>query len=269
MVGDKFVYMTVLTNAKYIPGVKALKKSLMEVGSIYRLAVLIPSDIECSISKKLNDEKIFDDFCFKVEKEPNEVLIENLQNNHYWNNTFFKLVATNCIEFNKIILLDSDMLILNNIDRLFDAPTCSAVIAGKAVNSDWTRLNSGLMVIEPDIELYNNLISNIEPTIIKRKEKGFSCGDQDVFQETLERWTCQSEKHLPEIFNCFYNSIIDVARELNCSIDEISVVHFVGKYKPWEMKGLAPVNIYRLFKMLTKGHISEMSIYLKYIKYCK
>ena len=57
------VYMTVLSSKDYIPGVKALKKSLVKVKSQYKLVVLVPQDAEELFSTLLKEKRIIDDMC--------------------------------------------------------------------------------------------------------------------------------------------------------------------------------------------------------------
>ena len=152
---------------------------------------------------------------------------------NYWENTFFKLQVANCVQYEKIIFLDSDMIIMDNIDHLFEKEHGSAVAAGNAVNWDYNNLNSGLMVIMPNKNFYNVLISNIQAAMVRRFNQGYNVSDQDVFQENLSDWTERDELHLPEKYNCYYHEMYQVCKKLKYKHKDIYVIHFSGAIKPW------------------------------------
>ncbi len=237
---EGYCYFTVLTNEAYIPGVKALSKSLTAVGSKYRLAILIPE----GRTEKLKKNEAFsrmlkeNDNCFYV-TAPEIPFSEELeaqltaQKAHHWKETFFKLQVTGLTDYKKIVLLDSDMLIMNNLDHLFECPNMSAVIAGQCVNPEWKDLNSGLMVIEPSKVMNKELIDAIPATIELRKKEGLDCGDQDVFKKWASGWREHTELHLEEKYNVFFHNARACCRAHNYSITDVAVLHFVGTTKPW------------------------------------
>ena len=67
---------------------------------------------------------------------------------------FSKLNIFKQTQFKKCIYIDLDMVITENIDYLFNKPVLSAVNSGGFIYKTWTKLNSGLMVFEPSLELY-------------------------------------------------------------------------------------------------------------------
>ena len=99
----------------------------------------------------------------------------------YWRDTFFKLQAASCSEYDKIILLDSDQMTVRNIDHLFDASAFTATTCGRCVHEDWLSLSAGLLVLEPSQALHEKLLALIVPAIEDKKSKGLQAGDQDVF----------------------------------------------------------------------------------------
>ena len=263
------VYVTVLTNDNYIPGVKALKRSLRNVKSKHDLVILVPKSKEKELRNILEKNRIPDEHCTVCAKEDLEVEYpEDLHfGEHYWANTFFKLCVAQCTEFKKIILLDSDMLITNNIDHLFARPHYSAVIGGHCGEPEYTKLNSGLMVLEPGEAFYNQLLDSIRPAMYRRYQEGNNIGDQDVFIEAYKGWEDHPELILPEIYNCFFRFVRVLARKEKINLSEISVVHFVGKEKPWSNGCFTWNNIRRCVSFIRHGRFYELSIYVKYLLY--
>lgn len=255
------VYLTALTNERYIPGVMALARSLRKVEAKYPLAVMIPEEKEAELGKAIRDYGILTlPSVFLLPKsnitfpETGTVVEEKYS---YWRDTFFKLQAAGCTEYQKVILLDSDMMVVKNIDHLFDAPSFTATICGKCIHDDWNSLNSGLLVLEPSVELHSKLLSLIVPAIELKTAKGLQAGDQDVFHLAIPEWRNRPELFIPENYSICWGWIGDLCRKERCSPRDFYVIHFTGKQKPWHFNKVVALkmlislllhrNAYRLF----------------------
>ena len=265
-----YAYITVLTNTKYIPGVRALAKSLKEVKSQYPLYVLIPEDREdILIEFSETDKRLIGED--KIIRQPNIKVPSTMEeSDSYWKYTFFKLQSVRCTQFEKIILLDSDMLIQNNIDNLFNCYHYSAAVAGHTRVKEWVMLNSGLMVMEPSDDFADKLIELIPQTVERRKKEGLNSGDQDVFQEAFPRWKENKELLLDETYNCFFSDVSYVIKEYKCRVRDISVIHFIGSKKPWMY------STKEMIKIIAKDYVKnpliagkKNRILSKYIRYTK
>ncbi len=261
-----YAYITVLTNERYIPGVRALKKALEKVRSCYDLVVLIPEDKAGALVEALEAEGVTGGKCRVLIKPPVKVDLDADYpfEDHYWNTTFFKIRATACTEFDKIVLLDSDMLILDNIDDLFSCPSYSAAVAGKSVHPEWEGFNSGLMVFVPDQRLFDKLAGCILPALKRRLAEGLASGDQDVFQEAFPDWKDIPELHLAEKNNMFFYELCDLRLAGREYGRDVRVVHFIGSWKPWDGGLLAKENAVTILRLLKHRLFRELSIYLKY-----
>jgi alpha-N-acetylglucosamine transferase len=128
-----------------------------------------------------------------------EAVVEEKYN--YWRDTFFKIQASGCTEFEKIILLDCDQMVVRNIDHLFEKPAFTATTCGRCVHEEWRSLSAGLLVLEPSGDLHEKLISLILPAIQIKKEKGLQAGDQDVFNRACPEWRNRTDLYIPEKYN--------------------------------------------------------------------
>lgn len=156
----------------------------------------------------------------------------------YWKETFFKLKVFDLTQFDKIVFLDSDMLVLKNLDHLFEMPHMSCVAAGQELHSDWVKLNSGLMVIEPNHEEYLGLERMIDRVYREKTEAGFGIGDQDVIQAYYDRLWFESDRlHLGGVYNTMlgYAGYLQKCGKI-ADLNDIFVYHFTGKEKPWREK---------------------------------
>ena len=159
-------YITLLSNKNYLEGVLILNESLKKVNSAYPLYCMLSPNVDNSIQNRLENANVY---CIRINKS----VIENQEsvNNDffsYWNYTFDKLMIWGLTQFEKLVYLDSDMVILKNIDLLFDKESFSAVCAGKSFpgNDSWIELNSGVIVLTPDSEIEKKLIA-LAPKIIE------------------------------------------------------------------------------------------------------
>lgn len=256
-----YSYVTVITNDNYLPGVIALRYSLKKVNSKYNLTVIVSRNLSQnskSILKKLDLNFIEkDDFYI-----PQDILNINLSAGmDYWSNTFFKLWAVTLKEYKKIILIDSDMIVLKNIDHLFDKEHMSAVVAGKGLNPEWIKLNSGLMVIEPEKISISDIMNTLDNVKSKKEIIKNGLGDQDLFNEYCIDWSNMSELHLGEEYNMF-SIYIDsyLKRGILKNFNDIYIIHYIGKEKPWNysLKGVIKI----LLKSFKKVSFGELKAYI-------
>lgn len=156
---------------------------------------------------------------------------------YHWNRTFDKMYVWTLIEFEKVVYLDSDMQVIRNIDCLFDSPHMSAVIADQWNEPGLKKLNSGLIVIEPNIEEFLGLKQLWESGTIKLK----NMGDQDIIRAYYTRWDKQNELHLHPGLNVFYSEVSSgIIKKEN--VQPVSVIHYIGSRKPWMVSLSAILN---------------------------
>lgn len=176
---NKFAYITYLGTDDYLPGTLALIQSLQSVKSKYPIYVFCSSNLSNTTISLLKDKSANILKSHQKFKIPTKV-VENNNKKVFsrWNRTFEKLQIFGLEQFDKVVMLDSDMLIKQNIDELFTKPNLSAVCAGKSYpgNENWKNLNSGIVVITPNKNTLKRLISLI----------GLDTpGDQDVIRKAL------------------------------------------------------------------------------------
>lgn len=228
---EKNAYVCVLTNQRFYPGLCALQYSLRKVNAQYPLYVIVPDTADTAL---IDNIKKLD---LSVITLPNldvdwKLIAENPSER--WNSTFFKLQIFTLTQFEKIVFIDLDMIVLGNIDVLFQMPHMSGVAAGNCAHPDWTRLNSGLMVIEPDLSLYNQLITYLPAACNERLKIGAGFGDQDVINYYYHDWWHHKDLVLPEIYNAV---TYDHDFEIICKqygYQNLRVIHYAEPVKPWQ-----------------------------------
>ncbi|MDB5886439.1 MAG: hypothetical protein JWR74_2610 [Polaromonas sp.] len=242
------VYFTLLSTMNYLPGVITLAESLKQVKAAPPLIVGI------SASMPAETESLLETRAIRFLRLPSDSPLPTLpgQAQHHWSNTFDKIYFFGLTQFEKIVYLDSDMIVLDNIDHLFEKPHMSAVAAGRLVHADWTRLNSGLMVIEPEKDLPSRIAKMLEPAMDRAAKAGNEAiGDQDLINEYYKDWPVQNNLHLDEGYNVFHYHADDYIKNHgyglpmpgqalnNQQCKPIHVLHFVGPVKPWTKRAVA------------------------------
>lgn len=262
-----YTFLTVCNSDKYLTGVLALNECLKAVDSRYPLKVLITKDTSLIVKDKLNDFGIQTIDIKKDIKLPDEVIEKNKKFGYsHWNGTLDKLRMFDLVQFDKIVYLDSDMFLLQNIDELFDKPHMSAVVAGKQYpgNESWKLLNSGCMVICPKLGLSDEILSVYNEVLNQRE----AFGDQDFLQIYYSDWEHNKELELDEKYNMFFDYLGYYTSHLGYNIKKnhkknLSIIHFTGGIKPW-MKSKRE-QLLQYIKYLLKGNFNQAYIYRRYI----
>ena len=230
------IFITLLSSPSYINGVIVLFRSLIKYGR-----TKYPFACVCSLSIEDKDICLLEKNgirCIRLSKTATDSVDLSFQTNMFshWNNTFDKLLIWSLTGYDKIVFLDSDMIVLDNIDELFDRPAFSAVAAGQLIYG-WDRLNSGLLIIKPDKDVCTKLLSQIPLTVTNFLKENKPVGDQDIINDYIPNWSNRDDLHLHEGYNLFFSIITKYHKEFNFSYGKnIKVVHFIGPliYKPWK-----------------------------------
>lgn len=237
------VFMSILTTDDYLPGLLVLNHSLKLVKSEYPLHVLLTPNISKKTISILSKNLISYSVIIKEIINPT-----NIYKNHRWYSTYSKLAIFGQEQYKKIVYLDADMLILRNIDELFQCKHMSATddesILPRKKDPRHLNLNSGLIVIEPSYVLYRDMIKKIG--IIKNlklldnnTERPVNGSDQDFINAYYPEWPKQKELHLDRKYNIFNYHIDEYNKLFGFSIENgtrpISVIHYASYLKPWNI----------------------------------
>ena len=224
-------YVCVLSTNSYLKGLLTLNNNLKEINSNMPLLCLINETINNTTIDIIKDYNIN----YKIVKSISGRYIDEY--NPQWYHSFDKINVFNLLEYEKIVYLDLDLLILNNIDNLFNYEHISMV--RDLPFSD--KFNSGVMVISPNKKDYENMMNLVENSNVEYK------GDQDVINEYFD----SNINELPQEYNCmraiFYkeNEIFDnkLMKKVNkhevcifSEVDNPTIIRYIGELKPFMLK---------------------------------
>ena len=223
-------YITVVSNNNFIPGTIGLIRSLLYVKTCYPIVVGYTKEVDIKPLKKYPVELVR----LTLPELPDSFLkahsTENIHKNpfsgvkpsfHSTVQNFIKLTIWKLTKYKKAIYLDSDIIIIKNIDELFEYPCFSAAPNLYTNIIDLNRMNSGVFVFKPDNKTYENMLKrlSIPDAFYKRT-------DQTFLQEFFPDW-----QGLPYIYNTlqyFYFRIPQIWKWEN-----IKVIHYQYE-KPWD-----------------------------------
>lgn len=229
-----FAYVTLVTNADYLPGAIALIRSLRRSGTEAAFVVMHTSAIsgerlfplvklgvilaECDLlptSAEFNEahsrRNQHDRAPFtKGEKPAFHTPLDNFVKLRLWQ-----------LPFRKVVFLDADTLVLRNIDRLFEYPEFSAAPNVYESLVDFRRLNSGVFAARPSDVTFQKMLERLDcPDAFWRRT------DQSFLQEFFPDW-----HGLPVYDNLLQYVWFNLPELWDWS--QIRVLHFQYE-KPWD-----------------------------------
>ena len=212
-------------NDSFMPGMRALLKSLLQNNSWFNADFLILSDGNLSQESKEELHRLYNNIkIIDVKKEDYmecRDTIDNWDFNLFYRFDVFELGHLN---YDKIIMIDTDMLVLRDIKDLLQF-NCDFAACRKYpdlmpelgnLNNDF--FNCGLMVLSKatiDKQHKTNLIN-------MAKEKNWS-SDQPLFNLYFRNKVI----FLPQKFNIVSSGVTKQ------TLDDVSILHFHGDLKPW------------------------------------
>jgi glycogenin glucosyltransferase len=218
-------YVCVLSTNDYLDGCLVLNENLKHVHSEYSLLCLINEKIDKETRNFLDKFGIE----YKVLKKVNYDVDYNYFVQPYFKNTFDKLSVFNLIEYEKIVYLDLDLLILENIDELFDYDGLSM-----AKDYPFTEYyNSGVMVIEPRKYDYDGLIKLMKEKMDNKEH----ISDQNIINEYFK----DNINILPQVYNLLRRIYGDQERQVYAvwnwdnNIEGKKILHYIISPKPFQI----------------------------------
>ncbi|KAK4486508.1 hypothetical protein RD792_009191, partial [Penstemon davidsonii] len=210
-------YATILHSADaYVCGAIAAAQSIRMAGSKTDLVILVDE----SISDYHRSGLELAGWKIKTIKRIRNPKAEKDAYNE-WNYSKFRLWQLT--DYDKIIFIDADMLILRNIDFLFKMPEISAT------GNNGTLFNSGVMVIEPSNHTFKLLMDYINEI------ESYNGGDQGYLNEIFTWWH-RVPKHM-NFLKHFWVGDDEVVKRKKVRLFEaeppvLYVLHYLGN-KPW------------------------------------
>lgn len=211
---------------EYLWGVYSTHTRLRETGmtavGIQHVA-MVSQDIHPN-SKALLEEWLGRDQVIEFDRNIvlNQLVNEGLRSR---NGVFLKLQAFNLTQYDKIIVLDSDILVRTNIAHWFDDYPAPAATGAKG-RIEW---NSGAMVIEPSTELYQKLLQYL-PRVQKWDEEKDT--GEDVWDSSAGHQGYLSAFFLSNVTSHSMFTMPLGSSILSSSLEEHAENQYLFRYRP-------------------------------------
>jgi len=233
-----YCFLSYLSNDRDYKGALMLNYMLKKYNSKYKLACILLENV----SKKVED--ILQKSGIIIHKYH---LLNSLQNLNFNNeyieylinkNYYGKFLIYDLMMYNKIIYLDTDLLIEENIDYLFNYE-CSNNKCYMTYDLQYNYetkdlvllsdcFNSGVIIFEPNNEICNKLYDKLK---MFDDMRNLLNTDQDLFR-ILNNEKVIDVNHLNYIYNC--PAIISHYFIKNNFIENPVIIHFTLSPKPWD-----------------------------------
>eukprot|EP01102_Stenamoeba_stenopodia_P014671 TRINITY_DN4898_c0_g1_i1.p1 TRINITY_DN4898_c0_g1~~TRINITY_DN4898_c0_g1_i1.p1 ORF type:complete len:564 (-),score=19.50 TRINITY_DN4898_c0_g1_i1:71-1714(-) len=145
-ISKKYAYVSVLYNEEFMMGIRVLGSSLKRSKTQHDMYLLVTPNIPASVIKVVESEGW-------IVKQVSAIANPHRDHQLYLkrlNMVFTKLNIYRLVEYEKIVILDADTMVISNSDELFDCVDFCAVVRNGF-------FNAGVMVIRPSEELFTEL----------------------------------------------------------------------------------------------------------------
>ncbi|WP_323176044.1 glycosyltransferase family 8 protein [Pantoea ananatis] len=256
-----FAWVTLLTQPDYLVGVKALRRSLTQSQTRWPLVVMATAAIDEQDCAILEEEG-----CIIQHVEglyPHSDLNPQYASERF-GEVWTKLRAWQLTDYQRVVFLDADMLVLQNMDELFSLDLGGHALAAchacrcnqnqiEAYPDSWQPefchytwqereesppahvdyyLNGGFLVLEPDNAVFEKLEARIA-AIEDLSQYAFS--EQDLLNEAFEgQWL-----PLSYVYNALKTLRFQHDKLWEC--DEVKNLHYILD-KPWQRDLSQPVS---------------------------
>ncbi|KAE8372950.1 nucleotide-diphospho-sugar transferase [Aspergillus bertholletiae] len=110
------VWASLITNLSYLPGILTLSYSLQSTGTAYPFVAFYTSTFPAEGLEALHARGISTQAVPSVQPDQTKDFLQDPRFNETWN----KLIVFSLVEYDRIVLLDGDMLVRKNMDELMD-----------------------------------------------------------------------------------------------------------------------------------------------------
>lgn len=228
-------FVTLVTNAAYLPGATALVRSLVLTGTSADIVVMHTAAVSAAelepltlLGAKLHEAELLPTTdAFNAAHARSEIHGRNPFSKgekpafHTPLDNFVKLRLWQLTQYQRCVFLDADVLVLKNIDKLFRYPEFSAAPNVYESLGDFHRLNSGVFVAAPSEATFSTMLAALDtPGAFWRRT------DQTFLQQFFPDW-----HGLPVTCNMLQYVWFNLPALWNWS--SIAVLHFQYE-KPWQ-----------------------------------
>jgi glycogenin glucosyltransferase len=217
---SRFACATLVTTDSYLPGAVALGESLRRSGWKHDTLALVTSGVSTTVRERMGK---FWDRVVEIEPVENPFAKEE-QGYDYFDTMFCKYRIWQLTDYERVVYIDSDTIVLGSLDELLTRPSFAAAPC------IWPpdRFNAGVLVVEPSEDMFDDLISRFGEL------SSYDGSDQGFLNSYYPDWyTGPPERRLPSTYN-MPQLIYTYGTVWKRLLPEIRILHYTGPWKPWK-----------------------------------
>ena len=261
----KYSYVSLLTNDSYTYGIVLLVESMKKVNTKYPLHVLVTDKVSTACLELLRQIGVTYEVVDTISVSE-EIHNYNSQLNARlavtWKDCWTKFRIFDQTQFDKIVFLDADIMVLKNLDHLFQKPHMTSCLDGEYFNI-WPgrdHFNSGCIVIEPSHELFENIMAYANQLTVDQIIYQEPFADQELLNQYFSDWVEKKELHLNKYYDVFAPYV--QTDQLDDLTKNCYFIHYVGR-KPWTFWLKNPAETYAEFfymqaKQMVQTRVQEL-----------
>ena len=253
-----YAYVTLcMKGTKYVPGVLALATSIRMSGSVFPLVCMVTSDVPMVARELIATVAVVHEVPkLQYRTKPMKSSHSMRLYKEWYDESYTKWNCLNLTQYTKVLFIDADMIIIDNVDHLFDlqAPAATfstpwatefdpagsfsiadyptghadrvpaATIARNLITGGYTFIAS-LVLLEPAAEDYNKLLDKIQNYQPFGFDNYSSPDEQSLAWYYITKNTTWTHIHQR------YNFIIHKLEWLDHATP--AVLHYFSHKKPW------------------------------------
>ncbi|KAJ2076722.1 glycogenin glucosyltransferase [Coemansia sp. RSA 988] len=245
-------FATLLTTDSYLHGALTLTASLRATGTAH--------EIICLVADGQLSRPAFERLHSSFDRVVNIPIIRSgdaanlaLMGRPDLGSTLTKIGIWALTEYERIVFLDADTLVLNSIDALLDIlPLENAqqrdndIAIGQDIRQNGGMRNEGLLAAAPDLgwpDCFNSGVFVAKPSKtthaqlldLLANQGSFDGGDQGLLNAYFDDWSrADHTRRLPFAYNTTSTSFYSYAPAFARFSLTIKIVHFIGLQKPWK-----------------------------------
>jgi len=247
--GGRFSYVTLITDDSFFQGVCALSKTIKKYNKHPLCAMVTTSGISPTTLKRL--EEVVDRVVVVPEIKNPFQGVESMGLNKdnggegesvgdgggdkdrpsWFGSEFTKLNLWGLTDFDKVVYIDADAIVLQCTDELFDLDTSFAA-APDVFPPD--KFNAGVLVIKPDVAILECMLQCISD----KRLSSYDGGDTGFLNAYFPHWySSSSESRLPFKYNAqrtMYWFTHEKRPGYWESIGPLKIIHYSSSPKPWQ-----------------------------------
>ncbi|WP_336067670.1 glycosyltransferase [Nitratireductor rhodophyticola] len=255
---SKHAYVTLVTNEDYAMGALALVRSLRLTETDADLVVMHTGGAPAQALKPLAalgarlvpaellpTSDAFNERHQRARLHANAPFTKgNKPSFHTPLDNFAKLRLWQLTEYERVVFIDADAVVVRNIDRLFGYPEFSAAPNVYESLADFRRLNSGVFVAAPSEATFAAMLARLD-----QPEAFWRRTDQTFLQAYFPHW-----HGLPVFFNMLQYVWFNLPELWDWT--SISIVHYQYE-KPWERDHPKAAELQPLIDLWNAYHSGE------------